>query len=114
VPLLLSARRRTRLSGRIRGGAEARKPAGPREPLVIVSPYAKPGYTDSIATSFAGILGYVEHTFGLAPLGVNDAGAYAYAHIFDYTQKPLSPIPMVNRPVPRGDHIDWAQDAEDS
>jgi phospholipase C len=87
---------------------------GPREPLVIVSPYAKPGYTDSVTTSFAGILAYVEHTFGLAPLGVNDAGAYAYAQAFNYAQRPLGPVPMVNRPVPRGDHIDWAQGAEGS
>jgi phospholipase C len=87
---------------------------GPRAPLVIVSPYVKPSYTDSVATTFAGVLGYVEHTFGLAPLGVNDAGAYAYAQAFNYAQKPLGPVPMVNRPVPRGDHIDWAQGAEDS
>ena len=52
--------------------------AGPRVPLIIVSPYAKPGYTDTSPTTFAGILGYTEHTFGLAPLGVNDAQAYDF------------------------------------
>jgi len=29
----------------------------------------------------------------LAPLGVNDADAYAYANAFDYSQQPLPPIP---------------------
>jgi phospholipase C len=39
---------------------------GPRVPLVIVSPYAKPGYTETTATTFAGILAYAEQNFGLA------------------------------------------------
>ena len=38
---------------------------GPRTPLVIVSPYAKPSYTDTTATTFAGILACTEHTSGL-------------------------------------------------
>lgn len=87
---------------------------GPREPLVIVSPYVKPGYTDSTSTTFAGILAYVEHNFGLAALGVNDANAYAYANAFNYSQKPLGPIPMVNRRIPPGDHIEWWEGREDT
>jgi Phosphoesterase family len=73
---------------------------GPRVPMIIVSPYARPGYTDSKATTFAGILAYAEHTFGLAPLGVNDAGAYAFGNAFNYRQAPLHPVHMVNRPLP--------------
>ena len=42
-------------------------------PMVIVSPYARAGYTDSTTATFASILAYVEQTFNLAPLGVNDA-----------------------------------------
>jgi phospholipase C len=41
---------------------------GPRTPLIIVSPYARHGYTDRAATTFAGILGYVEHALGLTPM----------------------------------------------
>ena len=33
---------------------------GPRLLMVIVSPYVKPKYTDSRATTFAGVLAYVE------------------------------------------------------
>ena len=87
---------------------------GPRVPLVIVSPYARPGYTDSTSTTFAGILAYTEHTFGLAPLGPNDAKAYGFQHAFDYAQAPLRPVPMVHRPVPPGDHIRWAQARQDT
>lgn len=75
-------------------------PQGPRTPLVIVSPFAKRGYTDRTATTFAGILAYVEHTFGLSPLGVNDAHAYAFGNAFNYRQAPLRPARMVYRPWP--------------
>jgi phospholipase C len=73
---------------------------GPRVPLIIVSPYAKPGYTDTTATTFAGILAYVEQTFGLHPLGVNDARGYPFTNAFNYSQVPLEPARMVTRPLP--------------
>ena len=55
---------------------------GPRSPLLIVSPYARPGFTDSTPTTFAGILAYTEHTFGLRGLSKNDASAYDFANAF--------------------------------
>jgi phospholipase C len=73
---------------------------GPRVPLIIVSPYAKPGYTDTTATTFAGILAYTEHTLGLAPLGVNDAAAYPFTNAFNYAQTPRKPVRLVHRPLP--------------
>jgi phospholipase C len=73
---------------------------GPQVPLIIISPYAKPGYTDTTATTFAGILAHAEHTFGLSLLGVNDAAAYPFTHAFNYGQAPLSPARMVHRPLP--------------
>ncbi len=73
---------------------------GPRVPLIIVSPYAKPGCTDTTATTFAGILAYTEHTYGLTSLGVNDAGAYDFSGAFNYAQAPQNPVSMVNRPLP--------------
>lgn len=73
---------------------------GPRVPLIIVSPYAKPGYTDTTATTFAGILAYTEHTFGLSPLGANDAAAYPYSNAFDYAQPPLQAVRLVHRSLP--------------
>jgi len=72
---------------------------GTRVPMVIVSPYAKAGYTDSTPATFASILAYVEQTFGLAPLGVNDAAAYPYTNSFDYSQTPLAGIRMQHETV---------------
>ena len=73
---------------------------GIRVPMVIVSPYARAGYTDSTPTSFSGILAYVEHRFGLAPLTTSDAGAYDFHSAFDYAQLPLPPVTIVMRHVP--------------
>ncbi|MFI5286997.1 MAG: alkaline phosphatase family protein [Candidatus Dormibacteria bacterium] len=69
-------------------------PQGTRMPMVIVSPYAKAGYTDSTTATFASILAYVEQTFGLAPLSANDAAAYPYTNSFDNSQTPLTGISM--------------------
>ena len=74
---------------------------GPRSPLVIISPYAVAGYVDHTRTSFAGILAYVEQTFGLAALGVNDAIAYAFTNSFNYGQAPLAGVRMKVTPLPR-------------
>jgi phospholipase C len=73
---------------------------GIREPFLIVSPYAKPGFTDSNVASFASMLTFAERTFGLAPLSNIDADAYAYEDAFDFTQAPLRPIALPQHPVP--------------
>ena len=73
---------------------------GPRSPLLIVSPYARPGFTDSTPATFAGILAYTEHTFGLRGLSKNDASAYDFANAFNYNQTPLASVGMVKRPLP--------------
>jgi hypothetical protein len=52
--------------------------------MVIVSPYAKAGYTDSHATTFAGTLAFVEKVFGLSALNSNDGTAYNYSGSFCY------------------------------
>jgi phospholipase C len=75
-------------------------PQGPRTPLVIVSPYARAGYTDTTPTTFAGILAYTEHTFGLSSLSQNDASAYDFTNAFNYSQAPLKPVHMVHQPLP--------------
>jgi len=73
---------------------------GPRTPLIIVSPYAKPHYTDTTHTTFSGILAYTEHIFGLPPLELNDAQAYDFHNAFNYKQAPLPPVHLVQRPLP--------------
>jgi phospholipase C len=73
---------------------------GPRTPLLIVSPYARKGFTDTNSTTFAGILAFTEHTFGLKPLSVNDAHAYAFAKAIDFKNPVFTPARMVYRPWP--------------
>ena len=68
--------------------------------MVIVSPYARPGYTDRRATSLVSILAFVEHTFGLPPLSGSDGSAYDYRDAFDYGQAPLQGVAMVRENVP--------------
>ncbi len=68
--------------------------AGIRVPMVIVSPYARPGYTDSRTATFDSVLAFVEHTFGVAPLGPGDAAAYDYSGAFDFGGSRLRPIGM--------------------
>ena len=75
-------------------------PQGPRVPVIIVSPFARPGYTDTTATTFAGILAYTERTFGLSPLGANDAAAYSFSNAFNYAQVPRQPVSLVHQPLP--------------
>jgi phospholipase C len=73
---------------------------GIRVPMVIVSPYARSGFTDSNVASYSSILAFVEHTFGLAPLSIEDATAYDYSASFDWSQARLGPIPLPRYAIP--------------
>ena len=89
---------------------------GPRLPLIAVSPFAAPASTDSTPASFASILAFTEHVFGLPPLEANDASAYPLSGMFNLGAPPhLGNRPrMVVRPIPKGDRIDWAQGGQGS
>ena len=74
---------------------------GVRVPLVIVSPYVTPGATDSHPATYASLLAYAEHVFGLHPLATADKAAYAYGSVFDYTSPSVSgAATMVRRGIP--------------
>jgi len=64
-----------------------------------VSPYAKPGFTDSMPATYASMLAYVEHAFTLTPLGSADGTAYDYSNSFDYAQTPLSGAVMTRQSI---------------
>ena len=90
-------------------------PQGPRSPLIIVSPFARPGFTDTTATTFAGILRFVENNFGLQALGPNDMNAYAFGNAFNFSQKPLKPARMINRKWPKDAyHVNMAEARQDT
>ena len=78
---------------------------GIRVPMVIISPYAKRGYTDSRPASFASILRFTEKAFGLKALDVNDAHAYDYANAFNFAAKPTGArVQMRQYAVPATTH----------
>jgi phospholipase C len=81
---------------------------GIRVPMVIVSPYARAGFTDSTAASFASVLAFTEHTFALAALSSADADAYDYSKAFDYAQAPRRGIPATVTQIPRSEQLDIA------
>lgn len=86
---------------------------GMRAPMVIVSPFAKPGYTDSTTADVVGsILAYTEKNFGLRPLTAVDQNAYDFSHTFNYSQVPLKPR-LLPRPIPATQVVPSAQDAYD-
>lgn len=68
--------------------------------MIIVSPYARPGFTDNTQTSSVGILKYTEDTFGLTSLTANDGSAYDFSNAFDYSQAPLKPVQMTKTALP--------------
>ncbi len=74
---------------------------GIRNPMIIVSPYAKAHFTDSSLATTASLLAFTEHTLGLAALSTADANAYDYADSFDFTQTPLSPTTLTKTAIPR-------------
>jgi phospholipase C len=76
------------------------KGLGIRVPMVIVSPYAKARFVDHQTASLASILAFTEGVFGLQPLSKIDQNAYDYSNAFNFAQKPLAPIRLVQHPVP--------------
>jgi phospholipase C len=74
---------------------------GVRVPMLIVSPYARAGYTDGTPTTFVSLLAFTEHLFGLSPLNSTDGSSYDLTGAFDFSQTPLPPITLTHTIVPR-------------
>jgi len=83
---------------------------GIRLPVVIVSPYARAGYTDSTPATLVSFLAYTEHVFGLTSLGQADGLAYDFSKSFDYSQTPLAPIDMTHTTIPRAERLRIARE----
>ena len=81
---------------------------GIRVPMIIVSPYAKVGYTDHANATYASLLSFTEHTFGLPPLGSQDQTAYDYHNSFDLTSPPAAGLhvatpELIRHRIPRAE-----------
>jgi phospholipase C len=74
--------------------------AGIRVPMVIVSPYAKPGYTDSADATYMSMLAFTERVFDLPALTEADGSAYDYRESFSLTRVRHDPVTFVRRSIP--------------
>jgi len=63
---------------------------GLRVPLIVISPYANPGYISHVNHDFGSILKFIEETYGLGSLGYADALADDLSDCFNFNQIPRS------------------------
>ena len=75
---------------------------GPRVPLLIISPYAKPGYISHTQYEFASVLKTIETRFGIAALSSRDAQANDTLDSFNFIQAALPPLNLSQRTCPLG------------
>ena len=61
---------------------------GFRVPLIVASPYAKPGYVSHTTYEFGSILHFIEDSFGLGSLGLTDATSNSIADSLDLNAPP--------------------------
>jgi phospholipase C len=66
----------------------------PRVPLLVISPYAIPGYISHAQAEFSSLAKFVEFNWGLPSLGQRDAnpGISDLTDFFDFGQPPQSPL----------------------
>lgn len=77
---------------------------GFRVPLIVVSPYAKPGYISSADHDFGSILKYIEGVFSLPSLGYADSVADDLSDCFNYNQTPI-PFVTINSALKARDFL---------
>lgn len=66
---------------------------GFRVPCLVISPFAIPGFLDSVTNDHTSILKFVETRFGCSPLSTRDAAANDMTEAFDFsTPRPFQPI----------------------
>src|SRR5207249_4062734 len=67
---------------------------GPRVPLLVISPWAKPGYISSQQGEFASFDKFIEQVFSLPSLGARDSLA-ATSDLMDYFNFSQTPDPKL-------------------
>jgi phospholipase C len=61
---------------------------GTRVPLVVASPYARPGFVSGVVQDHTAITRFIEWTFDLPALTARDANANAMLELFDFASSP--------------------------
>jgi phospholipase C len=70
---------------------------GPRVPLLVISPYARPHYVFDQTSDFTSVLRFMEGLYGLPALTERDAQANDLLDAFDFRQRPLDPLVLPQR-----------------
>ncbi len=65
---------------------------GFRVPMLVISPFARPGVVDHTTSDFSSILKFIETTYSLAPLTGRDAKAANMTEAFDFNRKAVPPV----------------------
>ena len=73
---------------------------GPRVPLLVISPYAKPGNISHTVYEFSSLLTFVEARWNLGALTDRDYNANSLFDAFDFNQAPLAPLILQQRVCP--------------
>jgi phospholipase C len=59
---------------------------GFRVPCLVISPFAKAGFIDSVVNDHTSILRFIEERYGLSSLNTRDAAANSMIEAFDFTR----------------------------
>jgi len=70
---------------------------GPRVPLLIISPWVKPGRITHTTLEFSSVLKFIEQRFDLDPLTQRDLDANEIFDVFDFDQNPNPPLILDTR-----------------
>jgi phospholipase C len=73
---------------------------GPRVPMIIISPFAKPAYITHTQYEFSSVLKFIERRFNLTNLSQRDKNAANMTDAFNFTQAPLAPLVLSDRICP--------------
>jgi kumamolisin len=67
---------------------------GFRVPCLVISPFAKAGFIDSVVNDHTSVLKFIEARYGLSPLSTRDAAANDMTEAFDFTKPPRAFQPI--------------------
>jgi phospholipase C len=73
---------------------------GPRVPMIIISPYAKPGFISKTQYEFSSVVKTIEEMFSLPSLNGRDVTANDMMDSFNFSQTPLPPLVLATHACP--------------
>ena len=79
---------------------EGKYTLGPRVPMIVISPYARPHFVDHRQYDFRSVIKFVEDTFHLPHEISYDRGVNSIANMLDLKQKPVRPMLLKGRSCP--------------